>query len=94
MHVLILYREIYHGKRWHDSYRFIAPMAIIPSGELIFLKDIITINYLNIGNVFAQVTKFFQKVHFINILIIVLFENRKDKKTFLLNQLCYYHLNN
>lgn len=55
-------REIYHGRRWNSDKRFAAPMAIIPTGEFVFVDDIVGINYCNIGIVLGRVVKFFQKV--------------------------------
>ena len=57
-----MHREMYHGRRWNSDERFTAPMAIIPTGECIFVNDIVGINYGPVGVVLASVAKFFHKV--------------------------------
>ena len=57
-----MHREIYHGRRWNSDKRFAAPMVIIPSGEYVFVNDVVGINYYNTGVVLGCVLKFFQKV--------------------------------
>ena len=55
-------REIYHGSVWNDDERFQAPMAALPNGEHIFVRDCITFEHHSLGTTKAVIVKFFEKV--------------------------------
>ena len=46
-------REIYRGRRWNFDIRFSAPVAILTSGEHVFVNDVVSLSYANVGMVLA-----------------------------------------
>ncbi|KAL5506819.1 hypothetical protein EMCRGX_G008563 [Ephydatia muelleri] len=53
--------EIYLGSVWNDDERFQAPMAALPNGEHIFVRDCITFEHHSLGTTKAVIVKFFEK---------------------------------
>ena len=59
---LLILREIFHGCVWNSDERFQAPMAALPDGTHIFVRDCIIFEHDQLSTTKAVIVKFFQKV--------------------------------
>lgn len=66
---IIVYREIYQAKRYHDE--FATPMVCIDGLGRVFVNDFIVFTH-NIGHVMGKIIKFFLKVSFYFVIIIIM----------------------
>ena len=55
-------REIYHGERWRNDKRFLAPMCMLPSGCRVFVRDCIQFSHPRFGLTQGVVLKFMYEV--------------------------------
>lgn len=59
--VLLPFSEIYHGRRWHEDYRFKTHMVEV-SGYHIYVGDIVEFIHPKHGSQIGKVIHFYEKV--------------------------------